>query len=202
MKINVAVFASGRGTNFQAILQRSMESDAKYKIRMLVSDRKEATALQIAANAGIENHFVDPKTFSGKKEYEEHLVELVRQSGCDLVCLAGYMRILGKTFLQGWQKDVMNIHPSLLPSFKGLEAQQQALEYGVKYTGCTVHFVDEGMDTGAVIDQRVVPVFHTDDESSLSERIIIEEHQLYPELVQLYARGKIRKNGRWVIIRE
>lgn len=200
MKCNVAVFASGRGTNFQAILQRSLEKDAQFKIRMLISDKKEAKALQTAKKAGIEALYVDPSSYPGKKEYEEGLVQLVKKAGCDLVCLAGYMRILGKTFLEGWNKDVMNIHPSLLPSFKGLAAQLQALEYGVKYTGCTVHFVDDGMDTGPVIDQRVVPVFHTDDENSLSERIIVEEHKLYPEMVQLYALGKIKKNGRQVIV--
>ena len=120
------------------------------------------------------------------------MVEIVNRYDCGLVCLAGYMRILSPSFLKAWKKDVINIHPSLLPAFPGLDAQKQALEYGVKFSGCTVHFVDEGMDTGLIIGQKVVPVLETDDEETLSKRILKEEHILYTEVVNKYAQGKIK----------
>lgn len=200
MKMNVAVMASGRGTNFQAILERSRQEDASFKIRLLITDNAGALAIRIAEEAGIPWQYRHPSQFETKAAFEDNMAEIIRASGCELVCLAGYMRILGKTFLSTLAKDVINIHPSLLPAFPGLDAQKQALEYGVKYSGCTVHFVDEGMDTGPIIDQRTVPVYHSDDEDSLSERILVEEHLLYPHVVQLFGEKKITRNGRMVVI--
>lgn len=200
MNLNVAVLASGRGTNLQALIERSKKEGSSFKVKLVIADVEGAFCLQRAEEENIRNYFVDPKSFPSKKEFEEKMVERIKDAGCQLVCLAGYMRLLGKSFIEAWEKDIMNIHPSLLPSFTGLAAQQQALDYGVRYSGCTVHFVDEGMDTGAIIDQRVVDVYHTDDEDSLAERILIEEHTLYPEVVELYSQGKIIKSGNKIII--
>ncbi len=192
MKLKIAVLASGRGSNFSALLKNSRKEDSFFQIALLISDKENAGALETAKEEGIPHFFVNPKDFENKEAFENKMVEIVNRYDCGLVCLAGYMRILSPSFLKAWKKDVINIHPSLLPAFPGLDAQKQALEYGVKFSGCTVHFVDEGMDTGLIIGQKVVPVLETDDEETLSKRILKEEHILYTEVVNKYAQGKIK----------
>ncbi len=193
MKIKIAVLASGRGSNFTALIENSKKKSSLFQISLLISDKENAGVLETAKKENIPSYYINPKDFSDKKLYEKKMVEIIEEHNCDLVCLAGYMRILSPTFLESWGKDVLNIHPSLLPSFPGLNAQKQAIDYGVKFSGCTVHFVDEGMDTGLIIGQRVVPVLDSDDEKSLSERILKEEHILYTEAVNLYAQRKYIK---------
>ncbi len=196
MKLKIGVLASGRGSNFTALLENSKKESSSFEVVLLISDKENAGALETARKENIPHFFVNPRDFKDKGLYENKMVEIIKGFDCDLVCLAGYMRILSPEFLNSWGKDVINIHPSLLPAFPGLDAQKQALEYGVKFSGCTVHFVDEGMDTGSIIGQRVVPVLDTDDEESLSARILAEEHKLYSEVVNLYGQGKIKKDKR------
>lgn len=196
MKLKIGVLASGRGSNFTALLENSKKESSSFEVVLLISDKENAGALETARKENIPHFFVNPRDFKDKGLYENKMVEIIKGFDCDLVCLAGYMRILSPEFLNSWGKDVINIHPSLLPAFPGLDAQKQAFEYGVKFSGCTVHFVDEGMDTGSIIGQRVVPVLDTDDEESLSARILAEEHKLYSEVVNLYGQGKIKKDKR------
>lgn len=188
MKTKLAILASGRGSNFTALLENSRKEGAKFEVGLLISDKEEAPALQRAKDEGLPARLLRPADFASKADYERAMVRIIKEESCHLVCLAGYMRILSPVFLQEWAGDVINIHPSLLPSFPGLEAQKQALDYGVKYSGCTVHFVDEGMDTGKIIAQRVVPVLETDTVESLSERILAEEHKVYSEVVNNFRR--------------
>lgn len=190
MKTKIAVLASGRGSNFLALLEKSQEAGAKFEIGLLISDKEEAGALQTARTEGIPARLIRPADFDDKAAHEREMVRVIEEHGCHLVCLAGYMRLLSPVFLAQWAKDVINIHPSLLPAFPGLDAQKQALDYGVKYSGCTVHYVDEGMDTGKIIDQRVVPVLEDDSVESLAKRILAEEHKLYPQVVNNYRRRK------------
>lgn len=196
MKIKIAVLASGRGSNFTALLENSKKENSAFEIALLISDKEKAGALETAEKENVPNYFVDPKSFQDKSAFEMKMTEIIKEYNCDLVCLAGYMKILSPVFLKEWGRDILNIHPSLLPAFPGLDAQKQALEYGVKFSGCTVHFVDQGMDTGKIIGQRVVPVLDTDDEEILSARILAEEHKLYSEVVNLYGQGKIKKDKR------
>lgn len=193
MKIKIAILASGRGSNFKSLLDNSKRDDSFFEITVLLSDKEQSGALMTAKKENIPNFHINPKNFKDKKNFEEEMVKIIKDFKCDLVCLAGYMKILSPAFLKSWGKDVINIHPSLLPSFPGLDAQKQAIDYGVKISGCTLHFVDEGMDTGKIIAQRAVPVLETDNEESLSARILEEEHKLYTEAVNLYAKKKSLK---------
>jgi len=196
----IAVLVSGRGTNLQAILDAIKEGRLTARVVAVVSDNPRAYALERAQKAGVPAFTLLPADFSSKEEYEEALVQLCKQQGAEAVALAGYMRILGPKFLQAFPSRVVNIHPSLLPSFPGLRAQKQALDYGVRYSGCTVHFVDEGVDSGPIILQAVVPVLPEDTEESLSERILLQEHRLYPKALQLLAEGRLLIEGRRVKI--
>lgn len=175
------VLASGRGSNFKAILDEIKNGGINGEIAAVISDHFDAKALEIARAAEIEAIYGNPQ--SG--EYHEWLLNLVRSYAPDYVLLAGYMRIVPKEFVAAFPKKIINIHPALLPSFKGLHGQRQALEYGVKITGCTVHYVDENMDTGEIIAQRAVEVKDGDTEETLSERILEQEHQLYPAVVRM-----------------
>ncbi|HZK44198.1 MAG TPA: phosphoribosylglycinamide formyltransferase [Syntrophomonadaceae bacterium] len=200
-KLKLAVMASGRGSNFDAIYQAIKRGDLNAEIIVLISDKAEALALKKAEKYNISALHINPKDYSTKEEYEQELVKVITGYDVDLVVLAGYMRLIGSAFLQHFKHQVVNIHPALLPSFTGLHAQRQALEYGVKYTGCTVHFVDEGMDTGPIIMQSVVAVYDDDDETALTERILNEEHQIYWQALQLFAEGRLYIKGRQVIIK-
>ena len=203
-RINVAVLASGRGSNFEALAKAAESSDYPAKIILLITDNPDAKALDIANKLGIETAVVDcgPKKGSMSEDASKRMAELCLGQKVDLVCLAGFMRIVKGRLLDEYSGKMLNIHPALLPSFKGLHGQRQALEYGVKYTGCTVHFVDKGVDTGPIIIQRVVPVLQDDDEESLSQRILVEEHKAYPEAVRLFAEGRLRIEGRRVFIED
>lgn len=201
MTINITVLASGRGSNLQAILDAIDCGKIDGRVVLVLSDKAEAKALEIARTRGIMAAHIDPKVFAVKAEYEEAMLSRIAAAESDLICLAGYMRILSPYFVQHAPCPVMNIHPALLPAFPGLHAQRQALEYGAKVTGCTVHFVDEGMDTGSIILQRTVPVLEEDTEDSLSARILKEEHQAYAQAIALFAQGKLEFVGRVVKVK-
>lgn len=200
--LKIAVLASGRGSNLQSIINKIKEGCLNVEIRIVVSDNKGAGALDKARKHNIVARFIDPGSYGSKSDYEKDLIKLLTGKGIDLVVMAGFMKILGKDFIEYYQGRIMNIHPSLLPSFPGLHAQRQALEYGVKYTGCTVHFADQGMDTGPIILQAVVPVKDNDTEESLAERILEKEHMVYPEAIRLYSENKLQITGRKVIIKK
>jgi len=201
-KRRLAVLASGRGSNLQSILEACQEGRIKAEVVVVLSDQENAMALEKASRKGIPSFWLDSADFSTKQEYEEKLAQVINDYQVDFILLAGFMRIFSPVFIRGVKGPILNIHPSLLPAFTGLNAQRQALEYGVRYSGCTVHFVDEGVDTGPIIMQAVVPLFPNDTEESVSERILREEHRIYPEVVQLLCEGKIRCVGRKVIITE
>ncbi|PTV98892.1 formyltetrahydrofolate-dependent phosphoribosylglycinamide formyltransferase [Halanaerobium saccharolyticum] len=198
--LKIAVFASGRGSNFQSIIDKIKSGDIPAEAKLLISDRQDAGALKRAEHENIENLFIDPVHFETKADYEEELIGILENAGIELVVLAGYMRILSPIFVKHFQNKIINIHPSLLPAFKGLNAQKQAVDYGVKYSGCTVHFVDQGMDTGPIIKQAVVEVKDDDTADDLAARILKEEHKIYPEAVKLIAEERIKVKGRKVKI--
>ena len=203
--INLGVLISGRGSNMDAILS-SIRSD---RIRnanpcIVISNKPETQGLKIASEKyGVTTKVIPSDGLKGW-HYDQKVVATLHQHGVTpelgLVCLAGFMRIMSPEFVRHYKMRIMNIHPALLPAFPGLHAQKQALEYGVKVTGCTVHFVDEGMDSGPIILQKAVPVLHVDDEESLSARILEQEHGLYPEAVRLFCEGRIKIDGRRVLI--
>lgn len=199
-KLQLAVLGSGRGSNFEALQQCIETQDLPAVIKLVISDKENALILTRARAKGIEARYINPGQFASKQLYEEELVRVCEGSGADMIVLAGYMRILGETFIKAFLHRIINIHPALLPSFTGLHAQKQAVDYGVKYSGCTVHFVDAGVDTGPIILQAVVPVLPDDDEDSLSARILVEEHKLLPQAVRLFAEGKVELNGNKVKI--
>lgn len=189
--LKVVALASGRGTNLQALIDRAKAAGAPFTMAGLVSDNPEAFALKRAEEAGIPSCVVLRKEFASRAKFDEALAGAVESFGAQLVCLAGFMRILSPGFLQRFKGRVINIHPSLLPAFPGLNAQAQALAHGVKVAGCTVHFVDEGVDTGPIISQAAVSVEKGDTEQTLSARILAAEHVIYPGSVELIAKGKI-----------
>jgi len=184
-KFKLAVLVSGQGTNLQAIIDQIEQGTLSAEIPILISNVKGAFALERAKNHGIKSVFLDSKSCSGKEEFDRAMIDLLQAEAVDLICLAGFMRILGKAFINSFAGKIINIHPSLLPAFPGLHPQQRALEHGVKFSGCTVHFVDEGIDSGPIILQSVVPVYDSDDEKALSKRILEQEHIIYPRAIQL-----------------
>ncbi len=192
----LAVLASGRGSNLEALLKAFPPDDPLGRVVLVLSDQPQAPALQKAVQAGVEAVYV-PWPKGGRAQFEETTLQLLRAHRIDLVLLAGFMRLLSPSFVAAWPGRILNIHPSLLPQFPGLHAQRQALEAGVRETGCTVHFVDEGVDTGPIILQRRVPVLPGDTEESLSARILAEEHQAYPEAVRRVLRGEAWP-GSWI----
>jgi phosphoribosylglycinamide formyltransferase-1 len=198
--VRVGVLASGRGSNFAALL-RHQESGYFQSARIvaLVSNVSTAGALEAARNAGMAADFISPKQFGSAAEYEQAIIDAMEQHQVEWLVLAGYMKIVGNTLLRRYPQRILNIHPSLLPSFPGLHAQQQALEHGVRVSGCTVHFVDSGMDTGPIIGQRAVPVLPDDTEDTLSSRILEQEHQLYAESLKRVTEEPWRIEGRRVI---
>ncbi|MFW6274115.1 MAG: phosphoribosylglycinamide formyltransferase [Halanaerobium sp.] len=198
--LKIAVFASGRGSNFQSIIDSIKSGDISAEVKLLISDNQNAGALKRAESEEIEHLFIDPDHFETKADYEEELIGLLKNAGVELIVLAGYMRILSPLFVKEFKNQIINIHPSLLPAFKGLDAQKQAVDYGVKYSGCTVHFVDQGMDTGPIIKQAVVEVKEEDSADDLAARILKEEHRIYPEAVKLIAEGRVKIEGRKVKI--
>lgn len=202
MSVRLIVLASGRGSNFEAILNQIKLNKLDAEIVAVFSDKPEAKVLETARANDLVAKAFDAKAYETKVAYERALVNALKDLEFDLVILAGYMRVLGETFLEEIKTPIMNIHPSLLPSFTGLHAQKQALDYGVKYSGCTVHFVDSGLDTGPIIKQSVVEVLDTDTEQSLSARILEKEHLLYSEVISLFAENKLEVVDRKVFIKD
>ncbi|MFA4925212.1 MAG: phosphoribosylglycinamide formyltransferase [Candidatus Aminicenantales bacterium] len=198
----VAVLLSGRGSNFRAIHDAMAEGKINGGVVAVVSNRAEAPGLQTARERGLEALYLDPKAYASKEAYDEAIVEELQKRAVDLVCLAGYMKIVTPFFCQAFRNQIMNIHPALLPSFPGLQAQKQAVDYGVRYSGATVHFVSEEVDGGPIILQQVVPVYQDDTEETLADRILVWEHKIYPEAVRLYFEGKLEVRGRKVYILE
>jgi phosphoribosylglycinamide formyltransferase-1 len=196
----LAVLLSGRGSNFEAIADRIAKGLLEAEIAVVVSNRPEARGLAIARERGI-HAVVLPSKGLDREAYDRSLLEELRKYDVDLVCLAGYMRLLSAGFVREFAQRILNIHPSLLPAFPGLDAQHQALEYGVKLSGCTVHFVDEYLDAGPVLLQAAVPVYDDDTEESLSARILKEEHRIYPEAIRIVLRGDYRIEGRRVVLK-
>ncbi|HHU31421.1 MAG: phosphoribosylglycinamide formyltransferase [Zhaonellaceae bacterium] len=198
--LKVGVLASGRGSNLEALLKQCANKKIAAQVVVVISDKAEAKALAKADEYNVPAFFIDPKVYSSKTEYNRALISKLKNFKVDLVVLAGYMRILDPLFIEAFPGKVINIHPSLLPAFPGLNAQGQALTGGVKYSGCTVHFVDEGMDTGPIIAQAVVPVLPEDTVEVLAQRILAEEHILLPKVVNWIAQGRVKLKGRQVVI--
>jgi len=199
-KTRLGVLVSGSGTNLQAIMDCAERGELHAEVVCVISNKAEAFGLERARKKGIAAVHLDHRSFSGRGEYDAALVKTLQGFNVDLVILAGFMRIVTPVLLDAFPNRVMNIHPALLPAFPGLDAQKQALEYGAKLSGCTVHFVDAGTDTGPIILQATVPVREDDTEASLAERIHHEEHKLYPAAIQLFAEGRLKVEGRRVRI--
>jgi phosphoribosylglycinamide formyltransferase-1 len=196
----IAVVASGRGSNFQAIIEAIGNGIVPAECVALITDNPKAYALERAKNAGVPCRVVDYATFPSREVYERALLVTMQEVNADLFVLAGYMRILGASIVRAFPGMMINIHPALLPGFTGLHAQRQALQYGVKVAGCTVHFVDESLDGGPVILQKCVPVLDSDDEDALAERILLHEHQCLPEAIRLFCQDRLVIEGRKVRI--
>ncbi len=200
MKKRIAVLASGRGSNFQAVIEAIQQGKIPAVCVALITDNPGAYAVERAEKAGIPVKVIDYSLFPSRELYERALLLAMQQADADLFVLAGYMRILGTSIVHAFRGKIMNIHPALLPSFTGLHAQQQAINYGVKVSGCTVHFVDESLDCGPIILQRCVTVLEGDDEELLAERILKQEHKCLPEAIRLFCEEKLVTDGRNVRI--
>ncbi|OGD26207.1 MAG: phosphoribosylglycinamide formyltransferase [Candidatus Aminicenantes bacterium RBG_19FT_COMBO_65_30] len=198
----VAVFLSGRGSNFMAIREAVRRGDIDADIRLVLSNKADAPGLVKAREGGLETLFLDPKLFTTREEYDRAIIEEVERRRIDLICLAGYMKVLTPGLCDAFKHRIVNIHPALLPSFPGLHVQQKAIDWGVRFSGCTVHFVAAEVDMGPIILQAVVPVLQDDTEETLAARILVEEHKIYPEAVRLYFGGRIEVRGRRVFILE
>ncbi len=201
MTKRIAVIASGRGSNFQAVIDAIRAGTVPAACVALITDNPEAYAIKRAEEAQIPVIIVDYAAFSSREEYEQELLAVMQRVNPDLFVLAGYMRIVGKEIVQAFAGRMINIHPALLPAFAGLHAQRQAVAYGVKVSGCTVHFVDESLDGGPVIVQYAVPVLEGDDENTLAERILAYEHRCLPEAIRLFCEEQLVIEGRIVRIR-
>lgn len=191
--IKIAILISGRGSNMEAIIKNCQSGKVDGSVELVISNKDTAKGLETAKKLGVN---------TASKKTEDEIIAEVNKVRPDLICLAGYMKIVSPKFIKAYKNKIINIHPALLPAFPGLHVQKKALDHGVKYSGCTVHFVDEGCDTGPIIKQAVVPVLEGDTEESLSERILKEEHKLYSEAIQLFAKGKLSITGRVVHVKE
>jgi phosphoribosylglycinamide formyltransferase 1 len=194
----LGILISGRGSNFQAISDSIRDGRLNAEIAVVISNRESAAGLQVARDHGLLSVSLPSKGLD-RTVYDRMLIDQLRRNGVDLVCLAGYLRLLSADFIQAFPQRILNIHPSLLPAFPGLDAQHQALAHGVKITGCTVHFVDEQLDSGPIIMQAAVPVLDDDTDDSLSARILAEEHRIYTEAINLVVSGRFRVDGRRII---
>ena len=198
--LKLGVLISGNGSNLQSIIDHIEKGSLKAVITIVISNNPDAHGITRAKKHGIPVVVLKNGEFKNKEEFDLELIRILESKCVDLVILAGFMRIITPTLLKAFPQKIMNIHPALLPSFPGIHGQKQALEYGVKISGCTVHFVDEGVDTGPIILQSAVQVFDDDTEETLAARILTEEHRLYPRAIQLFAEGKIEIKGRKVLI--
>jgi phosphoribosylglycinamide formyltransferase-1 len=198
--MRIGVLASGSGTNLQAIIDRCQEGSLSAELAVVISNNPDAGALERARRAGVPARCINHRDFAGREAFDAALVAALHEAGVELVVLAGFMRIITRVMLEAFPLRIINIHPALLPAFPGLHVQQQALDYGARFTGCTVHFVDGGVDTGPIIIQAVVPVLPDDSAETLAARILAQEHLIYPRAIQLLAEGRVRVDGRTVIV--
>ena len=198
----VAVLLSGRGSNFTAIREAVRTGRIDADIALVLSNKADAPGLLKARDEGLETHFLDPKLHAAREDYDRALAAELERRRIDLICLAGYMRIVTPGLCDAYRHRIVNIHPALLPSFPGLHVQQKAIDWGVRLSGCTVHFVAAEVDMGPIILQAAVPVLQDDTEDTLAARILVEEHRIYPEAVGLYFQGRLEVRGRRVFILE
>ncbi|MBI5875583.1 MAG: phosphoribosylglycinamide formyltransferase [Deltaproteobacteria bacterium] len=198
--INLGVLVSGSGTNLQAIIDGIDAGRLDAKIKIVISNNANAYAIERAKKHNIPAFIIQDSHFKTREDSDRHIVEIIKSHSVDLVVLAGFMRLLTPVLIKSFPMRIINIHPALLPAFPGLHAQKKAVEYGAKFSGCTVHFVDEGVDTGPIIIQAVVSVDDNDTEETLSKKIQKEEHKIYPEAIRLFAEGRIELKGRKVVI--
>ena len=199
--LKLGILISGRGSNMESILKAIKRKSIPIEPAVVISNRSGAKGLKVAEKLGVKTEIVQSKGFEGSRwEYDKKIIATLKKHGVTqsngLVCLAGFMRIISPEFVKKYKNKIINIHPALLPAFPGLDSQKQALEYGAKFSGCTVHFVDAGMDTGPIIIQAVVKIKEDDTGESLAKRILREEHRIYPEAVSLFAKNKIKVKGR------
>ena len=199
-QLPIGVLISGSGSNLQAIIDAIEAKRLDAKIEIVLSNRADAYGLVRARNHGLSVEVLDHKNYPSREAFDQTVVERLRARGVELVVLAGFMRLLSPVFVKAYSNRIMNIHPALLPSFPGLHVQKKALEHGVRFSGCTVHFVNEECDEGPIIIQAVVPIFSHDTEASLSARILRQEHRIYPRAIQLYSEGRLRVEGRKVFV--
>ena len=199
--MNIAILASGRGTNFEAIAKACIDGKINAKVAVLIVDRKNIDAIDRAEKLGINWIYVDPYSFPSREDYDRKIVSILKYLNVELVCLAGYKKVVSKVFVDSFPNRIMNIHPTLLPSFPGLKPHEKAIKFGVKISGLTVHFVDEGVDTGHIIVQAAVPVSPDDTKETLSEKILRLEHKVYPQAVKWFVDGRIEIQGRKVIVK-
>ncbi len=200
-KLAIGVLVSGSGSNLQAVIDSIEAGKLDATVNIVISNRADAYALERAAKHGIETVVIDHRAYDSRTGFEQALIDMFRSRSVQLVVMAGFMRVLSEHFLGAFPMKVLNIHPALLPSFRGMHAQEQAFDYGVKFSGCTVHFADPGVDSGPIIIQSVVPVLPDDTADILRERILREEHRIYPQAIQFYAEGRIEISGRNVRVR-
>lgn len=200
--VDVGVLVSGNGTNLQSIIDSIEAKRCSARIKVVISNRTDAFALKRAGNHGIPTEVIKKEDYPSREAYDTELAERLKKHGVGLVVLAGFMRIITRPMLDAFHMRIINIHPALLPSFPGLDVQRKAIEHGVKFSGCTVHFVDEGVDSGPIIIQAVVPVKDNDTAESLSKRILDEEHRIYPEAIHLISEGRLSVMGRRVIVKD
>lgn len=198
--LRIGVLVSGRGSNLQAIIDSIEEGKLNASIELVISDNPKALALERCKRHNLESEIVERKNFSSKEDFEKAIASKLKDKGVELVVLAGFMRILSSTFLSHFPNRVINIHPSLIPAFQGLNAQRQAIEFGAKFSGCTVHVVDESVDGGPVIVQAVVPILPEDNEETLSRRILSYEHRVLPQAIQWFSEGRVSMKGRLLVI--
>ena len=198
----IGVLASGRGTNLQSIFNAIQSGALKARVGVVISDKRDAEVLVKGKAHQVPSVFLDPRAYPDREAYDRAVVEGLKAHQVEFVILAGFMRLITKPFIDAFQNKIINIHPSLLPAFPGLHAHRQALAHGVKVSGCTVHFVDPDVDHGPIVAQVSVPVLEGDTEASLSDRILAEEHRLLPRIIQYYADGKIRCEGRKVFVED
>ena len=196
----IMILLSGRGSNFRAIHDAILGGRIDADIVLVFSNKEDAPGLQIARERGLETLYINPKLYAEKEEYDKEITREARKRGVDLICLAGYMKVLTPVFCQEFKNRIMNIHPALLPSFPGLHVQQKAIDWGVRFSGVTVHFVAAEVDMGPIILQAAVPVLQNDTAETLAARILVEEHNVYPESVRFFFEGRLEVRGRKVFI--
>jgi len=204
--LNLAILISGRGSNMEAILKSIKRKKIRINPAVVIANKPGAAGLKIAKRLGVKTEVVDSSDYKGKRvEYDKKVISVLHKHSVTpkngLVCLAGFMRIISPQFVRKYKNRMMNIHPALLPSFPGLNAQEQTIKFGAKFSGCTVHFADEGVDTGPIIIQAIIKVKDDDTKESLSKRILLKEHIIYPQAVKLFAENKIKISGRRTIIK-